>query len=301
VLYYKDDEAHGIKVINGIKAAYELYPIGDVKWFLGVRVIRDRVGKKLWLAHDTYIEKIAKRFDLVDGKCPSTPLPYGDLRKFEGQAHAAQIKLYQEKVGSVLYTAIMIRADVAFAASQLSQFLKNPGLEHLAAVDWTIRYLFGTRFLAIQYDSEHREVQLQVASDASFADDEETRRSSQGYTISLFGGLIVWRAARQTTVTTSSTEAELLAVGLTAKELMALQRLFRDLRLDLGEVWTLFCDNQQTIRLIVGDNERITTKLRHVDIQNMWARQEHAKGTFQITYLPTSDMPADGLTKNLPR
>jgi hypothetical protein len=82
---------------------------------------------------------------------------------------------------------------------------------------------------------------------------------------------------------------------------MALQRFFRDISLDLGELWTIFCDNQQTIRLIVGENERITTKLRHVDIQNMWLRQEHSKGVFQVTYLPTKDMPADGLTKSLPR
>ena len=53
--------------------------------------------------------------------------------------------------------------------------------------------------------------------------------------------------------------------------------------------------------MIVEENERISTKLRHVDIQNMWLRQEHRKGTFQVSYLPTGDMLADGLTKNLPR
>jgi hypothetical protein len=209
--------------------------------------------------------------------------------------------VYQEKVGSLLYTAIMIRPDVAFAAAVLSQFLTNPAPEHFIAIDWALRYLFGTRFLAIQYDGEHREMQLQIASDSSYADDPDTRRSSYGYVISLFGGLIIWKAARQNTVTTSSTESEMLGVAHTAKETMALQRLFRDLRLDLGELWTIFCDNQQTIRLIAGQNERITTKLRHVDIQNMWLRQEHSKGVFQITYLETSSMPADGLTKNLPR
>jgi hypothetical protein len=301
VLYHKDDELHATQIIKTIKGAYELRDMGDAEWFLGVRVIRDRTARKIWLVHDTYIEKITKKFELLDGKCPSTPLPGLELRKYEGQASKRQIKEYQEKVGSVLYTAIMLRPDVAFAASILSQFLTNPGPEHLTAVNWTIKYLFGTRFLAIQYDAEHREVQLQIASDTSFADDEDTRRSSQGYTISLFGGLIMWRAARQTTVTTSSTEAEMLGASFTAKELMALKRLFRDLRLDLGELWTLFCDNQQTIRLIVGSNERIATKLRHVDIQNMWIRQEHQKGAFEVTYLPTNDMPADGLTKNLPR
>jgi hypothetical protein len=301
LLYHKDNQAEAQALLTGIKGAYELHNLGDVKWFLGVRVVRDRAAKKIWLAHDTYIEKVAKRFDLIDGKCPSTPLPFFELKKNTDQAPRHLIKLYQEKVGSVLYTAITLRPDVAFAASQLSHFLTNPSIEHMAAVDWTIRYLFGTRFLGIMYSGDLSNTDLVIASDASFADDVETRRSSHGYTISLFGGLIAWKAARQDTVTTSTTEAELKGVGSTAKETMALKRLFKEIQLDLGQLWTIFCDNQQAIRLIVGDNERISTKLRHVDIQNMWLRQEHKRGSFQVLYLPTLDMPADGLTKNLPR
>jgi hypothetical protein len=60
----------------------------------------------------------------------------------------------------------------------------------------------------------------------------------------LFGGPFIWRAARQTTVTTSTTEAELLALESTAKEAMALSRLFRNIKLDLGQLMTIFCDNQ---------------------------------------------------------
>ena len=300
VLYYKEHEASAQRVMSSIGAIYELRELGDVEWFLGIRIIRNRGGRKLWLLHDTYIEKIARKFDKATGKCASTPLPIQEFHKHEGTASRAQIKEYQEKVGSILYTAIMIRADVAFAASLLSRYLTNPSSEHLAAADHCIQYLWGTRFLAIQYGG-HVEAQLVIASDASFADDLDTRRSSQGYVMSLFGGIVVWKATRQDTVTTSTTEAELLSVGRTAQEAMALSRLFQDINLELGEMTRIFCDNQQTIRLIVGENERITTKLRHVDIQNMWIRQEHAKGVFQVTYLPTNDMPADGLTKNLSR
>ena len=85
--------------------------------------------------HDTYIEKITKRFGLLDGKCPSTPLPFFELKKNEGQATKAQIKQYQERVGSVLYTAIMIRPDVAFTAAQLSRFFINPSEDHFTAVN----------------------------------------------------------------------------------------------------------------------------------------------------------------------
>jgi hypothetical protein len=106
-----------------------------VKWFLGVRVVRDRAARKLWLVHDTYIEKIARRFGLLNGKCPSTPLPGYKLEKNKGQASKAQIKDYQRRVRSVLYIAIIIRLDVAYAAAQLSRFLINPSLDYLMAVN----------------------------------------------------------------------------------------------------------------------------------------------------------------------
>ena len=112
---------------------------------------------------------------------------------------------------------------------------------------------------------------------------------------------MVWKANRQSTVTTSTTEAELLALSETAKETIALQRLFRDIQLVLDAPFSISCDNQQTIRLVIGNNDRVSTKLRHVDIHNLWLRQEYAKGAFQLTYLATKDMPADGLTKNLSR
>jgi hypothetical protein len=67
--------------------------------------------------HDTYIEKITRRFGLLNRKCPSTPLPGYKLEKNKGQASKAQIKDYQRRVGLVLYTAIIIRPDVAYTAA----------------------------------------------------------------------------------------------------------------------------------------------------------------------------------------
>ena len=42
-------------------------------------------------------------------------------------------------------------------------------------------------------------------------------------------------------------------------------------------------------------------KLRHVDIYNMWLRQEAQKASFGIEYLPMAKMPANGFTKALPK
>jgi len=304
VLYHKDHEGEGKRIIEGITGKYEARMEGDVEWYLGIRVKRDRQARKVWLVHDLYIEKVCKRYDLVNEhtRFPKIPLPCTGLERYEGKAPRAQVKAYQERVGSLVYCTTMTRPDVAFPATELSKHLQNPGPAHLSAANQSILYLFAARYLAIQYGGEHTNGQLlTIASDASFADDEITRRSSQGYIFSLFGGPILWKATRQATVTTSTTEAELLALEHTAKEAIALERFFRSLSLDLGQLMEIFCDNQQTIRLVIGENERISTRLRHVDIQNMWLRQEYAKGKFIVTYLPTADMPADGLTKCLPR
>lgn len=298
-LYHRNYASQAHRVIQALKQRYNIEEKGPVSWFLGVRVIRDRKRRTITLVHDEYIDKIAKKFDLAEtGKFPATPLSSEDIKKSTGEATKKEIKDYQERVGSILYTSIMVRPDIAYAASRLSQYLTNPSKQHFDAVNRVIVYLYRTRYQSIQYGNGDPN-ELMICSDASFADDIDTRRSSHGYLITLFGGPIIWKAARQATVTTSTTEAELLALEQVSKEAMALKRFLTEIHLTLDTTWTINCDNQQTIRLVVGNNERITTKLRHVDIQNMWLRQEHAKGSFHIAYLPTSDMPADGLTKNL--
>lgn len=68
----------------------------------------------------------------------------------------------------------------------------------------------------------------------------------------LFGGPIAWRANKQDTVTTSTTEAELLAFSQAAKESLFITRLFTALELTLPDSTptTIYCDNRQTIRLL---------------------------------------------------
>ena len=45
---------------------------------------------------------------------------------------------------------------------------------------------------------------------------------------------------------------------------------------------------------------KLAIKLRHVDIHNHWLRQETQNGKIALQWIPTAEMPADGLTKPLP-
>lgn len=55
-------------------------------------------------------------------------------------------RLYQSKVGSILYAAVMTRPDVSKAVTELSRFDHNPGIKHMTAADDCLRYLRHTRY-----------------------------------------------------------------------------------------------------------------------------------------------------------
>ncbi|KAJ6437664.1 Cut9 interacting protein Scn1 [Purpureocillium lavendulum] len=295
-----------------LKAQYEMKDLGELKWFLGIRILRDRTARKLWLCQDSYIDNIANQYGIAKrDHFKGNLFPSNKLQPREDQSTPNQVHRYQQKVGSVNYVAVITRPDIAKPISKLAEHLLNPSERHDHLADRLMEYLWSTRYLAIQFNGNrstdmvkvnHSSIprEIRVASDAAFADDSETRKSSQGYVITLFGGPVSWKASKQATVTTSSTEAELLAFTSTAKEAIAMQRLFQQINLKLDHPLQIECDNQQTIRLVTADLPRLKTQLKHVDVHNCWARQAYQQNQFQVSYTPTTEMVADGLTKVLP-
>lgn len=298
--------------IDQFKAAlnskYGIKDLGEAMSFLNIRILRDLEAKKLWICQDGYIDKLCNKFGIDESlRTASTPLmPSYRPQPFEGQATLQQITEMQEKVGSILYAAVVSRPDVSFAASQLSQFATNPSPEHLRCTNRVLSYLQSTKYYAIEFSgSANAEVEtcddevLQVSSDASFADDPETRKSTQGYLMKMFCGPIMWQSSKQKTVTTSTTEAELLSLSHTARETIGLYRLFEQIQFDPEQQPRILCDNQQTVGLIQKERPQLTSKLKHVDIHNLWLRQIHKDGKVAVSWVQTKDMPSDGFTKPL--
>jgi hypothetical protein len=293
-----------------LNSRYGIKDLSEAISFLNISILRNTRDKKLWISQHGYIEKICTKFGIDDtGRTATTPLLSSYRpQQYEGQATLRQITEMQEKVGSILYAAVVSRPDVSFAASQLSQFTLNPSPEHLRYANRVLAYLLATKYYAIEFlgsvetttevETRDEEV-LQLSSDASFADDPETRRSTQGYLMKLFNGPIMWQSSKQKTVTTSTTEAELLSLSYTAKETIGLYRLFKQIQFDPEHQPRILCDNQQTTGLIQKNRPQASSKLKHVDIHSLWLRQVYRDGTITVQWVPTTEMPSDGFTKPL--
>ena len=74
---------------------YEIQKLGEVEHFLGVRIVRDQSQRKLWLVQDSYIDKIAKKYNItLSTKPPKTPLLSIDLVLYKGTTIAQEIYAY---------------------------------------------------------------------------------------------------------------------------------------------------------------------------------------------------------------
>ena len=157
-----------------------------------------------------------------------------------------------------------------FLDSPDSSLIRVPSIKD--AADRVLLYLYDTRHLALRFGDAD---DFMVASDASFADNTIDRKSSRAFVMRLFGRLIEWRANKQDTVTTSTTEAELLALAQAAKGTLFVSQLLKELSVELDDkTITIECDNGQTIKLVTTEIAMLKTKPRHVDIHNHWPRQE---------------------------
>lgn len=200
---------------------------------------------------------------------------------------------YRRAVGLLNYLVLCTRPDLAFVASQLAQHLENPGMLHWMAFKRVLRYLKQTAHVGLKLGGGP--IKLEVYSDSDYAGCPVSRRSVTGYCVIVAGGCVSWRARKQATVATSTTEAEYRAAYEATQEAIWLRQLLSDLGYPQSSSTTLFCDNQGALAL--SKNPLYQSRSKHFDIMTHWIREKVEDKTIAPTYITTSNMLADFLTK----
>jgi len=154
---------------------------------------------------------------------------------------------FREAVGSLMFVAIVSRPDIMFAVSRVSRHLHNYGQEHWNEVKRIIRYLKGTINFGISYKKSIHP--LQGYTDADFARDQATRKSTSGYTFILSEGAVTWSSQKQSVVSLSTTEAEYVAASSAVREANWLCSMLEEIQEPVGVPVLILIDNQSAIRV----------------------------------------------------
>jgi hypothetical protein len=143
ITFRNEDYTKVNKLIKSLKKHYNISGGDSAQWFLGMEILRDLPLEHIWLNQEAYIEKIAKLAD--HRKIYSTPMSSNKLLPNQKHASPAKIQNYQRKIGLLLFAAIFIRPDIAFAILRLARFLNNFSLAYYKAADRALMYLYNIR------------------------------------------------------------------------------------------------------------------------------------------------------------
>ncbi|CAI7874159.1 unnamed protein product [Closterium sp. NIES-53] len=168
--------------------------------------------------------------------------------------------------------------------------------EHMAAAKRVLRYLCSTSGMGLVLGGR-RPVVLTGHADASWADDQATQRSSQGYTFSLGSGSVSWRSTCSSSVLSSSCEAEIYAGATAAQELRWLTYLLTDLGEQPRSPPVLYVDNKAMLALC--REHRLEQRTKHIALRYFLARELQQRGQLRLAYVASEANIADIFTKAL--
>ncbi|CAI7915351.1 unnamed protein product [Closterium sp. NIES-54] len=166
----------------------------------------------------------------------------------------------------------------------------------MAAAKRVLRYLCSTSGMGLVLGGR-RPVVFTGHADASWADDQVTQRSSQGYTFSLGSGSVSWRSTRSSSVLSSSCEAEIYAGAMAAQELRWLTYLVTDLGEPPRSPPVLYVDNKAMLALC--REHRLEHRTKHIALRYFLARELQQRGQLRLAYVASEANTADIFTKAL--
>ena len=267
--------------------------------FLGIDIyeVQDEYGAHGFsLGQEGYIDELIRSHNLSPTCRSIVPVPKEWVRETppeEVDYPEPVLREAQRITGELLWLSQRTRIDVAFAvglmsswASKAPAYVSKIGLRILA-------YLAHTKHLRLSLAAEDS-FGLGVFTDASFAPFGE--RSISGITVQLGNRCVFWKSRRQTLVSLSTAECELIAACEGVVLAQSVQALANEL---LGEDLgiTLRVDNVAAIILAEGGGSQRT---RHLRVRANFLKEMIEDNKLQVRHCPGEGQLADALTKALP-
>jgi hypothetical protein len=269
--------------------------------YLGMNIHRSLDGRTIQVDHAGSINKLVEDVLSDEHKACRTPHAEDMFDNDNDEENnprlvEPQLKKFLSIVMSLMYIARLTRPDILLPVTYLAT--RTHFATHL---DWNklirvLRYMKGTQNLGVRVKCT--DLDLHCHCDASYGVHQEGR-SHTGFVIYLGKTLSYLHAksSKQKTGSTSSTDAEIIALIDSMKVLVWLKDVLTELDCSASRPATVYQDNKSGI-LMVTDVSKYS-RSRHILTKINYAKDLVTSGTIKIEYLNTHEMSADLLTKPL--
>ncbi|CAI7818398.1 unnamed protein product [Closterium sp. NIES-53] len=218
---------------------------------------------------------VIQHFDFTWSSPQPTPLSSGhSLSAPPSEESVEPSGPYPELVGCLMYLMTCTRPDLAYPLNLLARYvaLGRHRKLHWEAAKRVLRYLCNTSGMGLVLEGPGSVV-LTDDSDASWADDQTTYRSTQGC------------------------EAEICAGAMAAQELRWLTYLLTDLGEQPRSPPVLYVDNKAMIYLC--HEQRLEHRTKHIALRYFLTWDLQQRGQLHLAYVATQANTADVFTKAL--
>ncbi|PKU65903.1 Retrovirus-related Pol polyprotein from transposon TNT 1-94 [Dendrobium catenatum] len=279
-------------IVNQLKFKFTMKCLGSANQFLGIKI--DHNQDKCFLSQSLYAKSIIQMAELQ--KCNSvanssitklTALKPDETPLFDALT-------YRRIIGSLQYLTLT-KPDIAYAVNVLSQHMHNPDPIHTVMLKKLLRYIQGSTDFELPITRSN--LLLRTYSDADWASDPVTRKSTSGFCTFLGDTLVSWTVKKQNIVSRSSTESEYRALASATADTIWIKRLLADFWVIHSQSVDIYCDNTSTNSL--ANNPVFHARTKHIEIDQRFVRDHIRNNIIRLLPINTVDQIADILTKPL--
>ncbi|KAD4177966.1 hypothetical protein E3N88_26557 [Mikania micrantha] len=264
---------------------FEMSAMGELQFFLGLQIKQSIDG--IFIHQSKYTKELLKKFDLQNCKQCSNPMSSTTQLDADVKGKSVDETLYRCMIGSLMYLTAS-RPDIMFATCVCARFQAAPKESHLIAVKRIFRYLQGTQSLGIWYSTGHS-CKLVAFSDSDYAGCKLTRKSTSGGCQFLGNCLVSWQSKKQTSVATSTAEAEYIAAASCTSQILWLQTQLLDYGIKVSKT-PLLMDSASALCIVKNPKksskadvvEKIVEKEISIAEIRAWDRNNLIKVTTKI-------------------
>ncbi|MCO5559523.1 hypothetical protein L7F22_013124 [Adiantum nelumboides] len=146
--------------VSELKSVFPITILGNLTYFLGLQIIRDRTHQTILVHQSSYISSLLREFGFSDIKLAVTPLPVTCKLSLQDCPTNMHEKEYMSQfpfrplLGELRYLVTSTRPDICYACNFLSRFMHNPSMAHWKSLIRVVRYLKHTNNLGIKFSSQ---------------------------------------------------------------------------------------------------------------------------------------------------